>query len=78
MILQAEVMASAALMRKESRGAHYRLDFPAENNGEYLVNTLCQMKGDDLALKQVPVQLDPDITPDNQTSADIDDASAPH
>lgn len=78
MILQAEVMASAALLRKESRGAHYRLDFPAENNEKYLVNTLCQMKGDDLVLEQVPVQLDPDITPDNQTPANTDDASAPH
>jgi len=78
MIIQAEVMASAALQRKESRGAHYRMDYPQENNQEYLVNILAKMKDEDLILEQVPVRLDPEITPDKQTSVNLDSGSAPH
>ena len=32
MLIAAELMAKAALMRKESRGGHFRQDFPAQNN----------------------------------------------
>jgi succinate dehydrogenase / fumarate reductase flavoprotein subunit/fumarate reductase flavoprotein subunit len=35
-----EIVGIAALERKESRGAHYRSDFPKKNNREYLKNFL--------------------------------------
>ncbi len=33
-----EIVGLSALERKESRGAHYRSDFPKKNNKEYLKN----------------------------------------
>ncbi len=35
-----EVIVEGALARKESRGAHFRSDFPKRNDGEWLKHTL--------------------------------------
>ena len=40
MVLTAEAIAKAALMREESRGAHYRRDFPKTDNKNWLVNII--------------------------------------
>jgi succinate dehydrogenase / fumarate reductase flavoprotein subunit len=40
MLKTAEAMVFSALQRKESRGAHYRSDFPERNDGEWLKHTL--------------------------------------
>ena len=40
MIQTLEMIARSALARKESRGVHYRKDFPKTNNKEWLKNTL--------------------------------------
>ncbi|HZZ44659.1 MAG TPA: FAD-binding protein [Tepidisphaeraceae bacterium] len=47
LVVIAEMLTQSALLREESRGAHYRLDFP-EQNGDWLKNILCLPVGDDL------------------------------
>jgi succinate dehydrogenase/fumarate reductase flavoprotein subunit len=38
MLLLSEVVCQAALLRDESRGSHYRTDFPEEENDRWLKN----------------------------------------
>jgi L-aspartate oxidase len=40
------LVARAALAREESRGAHYRLDFPAHNDAKFLKHSI--IKGDSI------------------------------
>jgi succinate dehydrogenase / fumarate reductase flavoprotein subunit/fumarate reductase flavoprotein subunit len=40
LVVIAEMLTQSALLREESRGAHYRLDFP-EQSGAWLKNILC-------------------------------------
>ena len=40
-------VAYGALTRTESRGAHYRQDYPRRNDAEWLKRTLATWKGDD-------------------------------
>ena len=57
MIDIAEVTAFGALWRQESRGAHYRLDFPKRNDEKYLLHSLVSRENGELVMKTKPVTL---------------------
>lgn len=48
----AEVIATAAAMRTESRGSHYRSDFPARDDGAWLTNIFVTRSGGELSLNK--------------------------
>jgi len=55
MMKTAEVMALSALKREESRGAHYRSDFPERNDETWLKHTLVFQTAQGLQLRYKPV-----------------------
>ncbi|RLI72856.1 MAG: hypothetical protein DRP02_00330 [Candidatus Gerdarchaeota archaeon] len=57
MVNIAEVTAFAALWRKESRGAHFRTDYPTKNDERFLVHSLVRRTKDGLKMKTKPVIL---------------------
>ena len=50
-----EMVLRSALFRTESRGAHYRADYPVENNKEWLTNITISKKNGGMSLSVVPV-----------------------
>ena len=52
-----EMIGRSALERKESRGAHYRSDFPKKNNREYLKNFFIKRKNGEMKIYERPVDL---------------------
>jgi len=50
MVLVAEIVARCALERKESRGAHYRLDYPQEDE-RWAKNITVQHQNSDMLLQ---------------------------
>jgi succinate dehydrogenase / fumarate reductase flavoprotein subunit/fumarate reductase flavoprotein subunit len=57
MLLASELIAHGALTREDSRGAHYREDFPNTNNPEWLKNIYLARNGDGPKIWTEPVKL---------------------
>jgi succinate dehydrogenase / fumarate reductase flavoprotein subunit len=53
----AEVIALCALNRQESRGSHFRRDFPKRDDANWLKHTLAHKKGDEIVLGYKPVTI---------------------
>jgi succinate dehydrogenase/fumarate reductase flavoprotein subunit len=45
-----EAIIKSALMRQESRGAHYRSDFPKLDDEKWKVNIYCRKEGKEMVL----------------------------
>ena len=58
MIDCAEIIAESALFRKESRGCHYRADFPQWNTEQPPQHTRARLQDGRLTLDRVPVVID--------------------
>ncbi|MDB4443810.1 FAD-binding protein [bacterium] len=67
MLVSAEMVCLAALLRTESRGGHYRIDYPEEDNKKWLKNIVINRQDSMMKLKTVPVSMDI-IKPDEKTS----------
>jgi succinate dehydrogenase / fumarate reductase flavoprotein subunit len=55
MLEMAEIIATAALERKESRGGHYRTDYPKRDDQNFLKHTLVYPNEGELEFKHRPV-----------------------
>ncbi|MCL6600155.1 MAG: FAD-binding protein [Alicyclobacillus macrosporangiidus] len=64
LILVARMVATAALTRRESRGSHYRTDYPLTNNDEWFANIFLQAGDSGLRISVEPVR---------QTRVDVTD-----
>jgi succinate dehydrogenase/fumarate reductase flavoprotein subunit len=58
MLEVAQMMALSALHRTESRGAHYRIDYPHEDNSNWLRETVAQEINGKFEIGSQPVALD--------------------
>jgi succinate dehydrogenase/fumarate reductase flavoprotein subunit len=57
LLTAADLIARSALLREESRGAHYRSDFPATDNARWLRNIHLSRDGAGAKSWTVPVSL---------------------
>lgn len=58
MLFAAEMVCRAALKRTESRGSHYRRDYPAENDKDWLKNIVIRRQETEITFQPVPVSMD--------------------
>jgi succinate dehydrogenase/fumarate reductase flavoprotein subunit len=54
----AGIVARSALVREESRGFHYRSDFPREDNARWLRHTTARLDHGNVLIGSAPVPLD--------------------
>lgn len=55
MLLVAEMFVRSALLRKESRGAHYRTDYPSLDNKNWFTNIVVSKQNGKMLLQTTPV-----------------------
>jgi len=58
MVEMAEVVVKSALAREESRGFHFRRDFPEEDDARWLRHTIAKREPGGLRIDTSPVELD--------------------
>jgi succinate dehydrogenase/fumarate reductase flavoprotein subunit len=58
MLLVSEMVCRAGLLRTESRGSHYRSDYPKEDNDRWLKNIILRRGEHGMHLESIPVFLD--------------------
>jgi len=56
MLSTLQTIARSALLREESRGAHYRRDYPQTDNDRWLCNTVVRQRDDELDVTTGPVR----------------------
>ncbi len=54
-LLLAEIIAAGALARKESRGSHYRNDYPTRDDGQWLKHTVARISDQEVQLTYTSV-----------------------
>jgi len=57
MVCTGQIVASAALYRTESRGAHYREDFPERDDTKWLKNVVVKLEAGQMLVTAMPVEL---------------------
>jgi len=57
MLTVSEMVVRSALMRNESRGAHFRVDYPQQNNEQWLSNVIVSKKHQAIILSNTKIQV---------------------
>jgi len=57
MLLLSEMVCRASLLRTESRGSHYRSDYPEEDNANWLKNIVIHKENTEMRLGCAPVPM---------------------
>lgn len=56
MLLTCEMICRAALFREESRGCHYRIDFPVKDDNKWLNHSYLELNENEILLSKIPVK----------------------